>query len=134
VTPNGYNARLLQLIATDVIAVYLTVTGIIKAETADSYFPKSTALWAVFAICLIATPLYGRLAGVKRPAQLIISALSFIVLSFADSIPCSRQAWTSILLPMHTFLIPLFPLDAFEKKDAEDGEKAEDNTYGSVWS
>jgi hypothetical protein len=108
---DDYKSRLLKLIPTEVVAVYLTLDGVVKA--AASQLPKNETLWVIFFILLIATPFYlWRVTGVTKTPQQLISTISFAVWVFTLGGPFAGLGWYqpaygALLLPLYTFLIPI---------------------------
>jgi len=108
---DDYKSRLLKYIPAEVVAVYLTLDGVVKA--AASQLPLKATLWVVFCVLLIATPLYlWRVAHVTKKPQLAVSTVSFAVWVFTLGGPFAGLGWYqpaygALLLPLYTFLIPI---------------------------
>lgn len=105
---DGYNDRVLKYIPAEVVTLYLSVDGLVRAK------PHSPALsWGLFAFGLLATVLYLRFsAGVTKPLQLVVSAVAFFVWALAIGSPSSHipgydPIWGAIALPIFTFLAGL---------------------------
>ena len=113
VSDNNYISRLVKYIPSEVIALYLTLDSIIRA--ADKSIPNYNYLyWFIFAFGLIITPIYlWTLQNVRIKRQLFISTLSFAVWVIAIgghfvNLEWYNPVYGSILLPILTFLIPIF--------------------------
>lgn len=105
---DGYNDRVLKYIPAEVVTLYLSVDGLVRAK------PHSPALsWGLFAFGLLATVLYLRFsAGVTKPLQLVVSAVAFCVWALAIGSPSSHipgydAIYGAIALPIFTFLAGL---------------------------
>jgi len=110
VKPDDYKQRLLKYIPTEVVALYLTLDVLVRSSG-----EKGAALfWCIFAFGVLATPLYlWRVGGVAKRSQLAISTVAFVVWILAIGGPFTHLGWYKplyggILLPMYTFLIPVF--------------------------
>lgn len=105
-----YLSRLLKYIPAEVVAVYLTLEGIVKASQA--ILPEQRFLWGIFLFCLVATPIYlYKVMHVWRRGQLIVSTLAFGVWVFAIGGPFDFITWRppvgSLAIVVFTFLVPL---------------------------
>jgi len=106
---DSYKDRLLKYIPAEVIAAFLTLSGLLKA----AHDPPEWMIWAIFAFGLAATPLYlARLQHVTSKIQLTISAVAFVVWVFATGGPFADLPWYqapygSVVLVAYTFFIPL---------------------------
>jgi hypothetical protein len=113
--PDDYQARLLKYIPAEVVAVYLTLDGIVRS--AANQLPQKPWLWIIFVILLIGTPIYlWRITKVTKKVQLIISTLSFAVWIFAlggafATTPWYKPVYGTLLLPIYTFIVPFFEGD-----------------------
>jgi hypothetical protein len=110
-TPDAYTDRLIKYIPPDVIAAFTAIEGIL----AGSKSPNAVVLgWLVFAVIGIATPFYlSRVGGVRKPVQVVISTVAFVVWAFAYPGEPFRSliadnTIASVVLALYTFLIPLF--------------------------
>ena len=81
---DDYWGRLIKYIPAEVVALYVSATGIVPANHTDSNF----YLWIIFGFCFIATPLY--FIGVTRdPAngplwlQVLLASIAFPVWAYA---------------------------------------------------
>ena len=113
VSDNNYISRLVKYIPSEVIALYLTLDSIIRSS--DKSNPSYNNLyWFIFLFGLIITPIYlWKLQNVRIKRQLFISTLSFAVWVIAIGGPFVNlegynPVYGSILLPILTFLIPIF--------------------------
>ncbi|MCK5055899.1 MAG: hypothetical protein KAT34_04540 [Candidatus Aminicenantes bacterium] len=101
-----YLGKLLKLIPSEIIAVYVAVQGLIPGE--------KWGLTIVTLVLLILTPLYLRFVQkVDRPAQIVISALSFIVWVYCLGGPfvlfgIHHAKIASVILLIWTTFIPQF--------------------------
>jgi hypothetical protein len=113
---DGYRDRLVKYIPTEIIALYLTLAGVI-AIVPEEEKPAGT-FWAVFLLLLLLTPLYlSRMEGVKKRQQLVISTACFFVWVFALGGPFTETSWYhswygALLLPLFTFSIPLWEAES----------------------
>jgi hypothetical protein len=105
---DGYNDRVLKYIPAEVVTLYLSVDGLVRAK------PHSPGLsWGLFAFGLLATVLYLRFsAGVTKPMQLVVSAVAFCVWAITIGSPSSHipgydAIYGAIALPVFTFLAGL---------------------------
>ena len=113
--PDDYKDRLLKYIPAEVVALYLTLDGIIKAATGQ-LSPREMvwAGWIIFAALLVLTPVYLlKMAGVTKKLQLFVSTLAFAVWIFAlpdgifKSLSWYRPVFGALVLPLYTFLVPM---------------------------
>jgi hypothetical protein len=106
-----YQSRLFKYIPAEVIAVYLTLDGILR--TSNVTMPIGILLWLIFALLMLGTPLYlWRVANITRKSQLLISAVSFGIWIFAVGGPFTYLSWYNplygaLLLPLYTFFVPI---------------------------
>ena len=109
VAPDAYRERLLKYIPSEVIAVYLTLYGLLKSAND----PPGWIIWAVFAFGLLVTPLYlARVLHVRKRLQLTIATGAFAVWVFATGgpflpLPWYQAVYGSLLLVAYTFVVPL---------------------------
>lgn len=106
--PDDYTSRLLKYIPAEVIALYVTLEGIVRATGAD----RADLLWIIFLVGLVATPLYlWKVGGVTAFLHLAISTLAFAVWIFALGGPFEGLGvdpiYGALLLPTFTFFIAL---------------------------
>jgi hypothetical protein len=107
--PDDYAARLLKYVPAEVIALYVTLDGVVQAGNA----PRTQLLWLVFALGLVATPLYlWRVGSVRKRLQLVIATGAFAVWVLAIGGPFEaigmNRMYGTLLLPIYTFFVPLF--------------------------
>ena len=114
-TPDDYKTRLLKYIPAEVIALYLTLDGLLRPTVAHPIpATKIFIYWLVFAFGLLVTPIYlWRVQNVRKNAQLGISTVAFAVWVYALGGPFQLMhnydpLYGSILLPTYTFLIAIF--------------------------
>lgn len=104
--PDRFNDRVLKYIPAEVITLYLTVDGVIRAKSLSP-----VVSWVVFVLGLLATVLYLHyVAGVTKPLQLGVSAAAFSVWALAIGGPFIHIAgydplYGTIGLPFFTFLV-----------------------------
>jgi hypothetical protein len=109
-TPDEYGNRLLKYIPAEVVAVYLTLQGILQTTEV----PPQYLGWTVFIILLVLTPVYlYRLMKVRNKMQLFISTVSFAVWVFTLGGPFATVSWYhplygALLLPLYTFAVALY--------------------------
>lgn len=109
--PDTYVDRLVKYIPPDVIAAYVTIESMIAAAKGGQ--DLVVLAWAVFAIILVACPLYlWRVGGVSKPLQLALSTFAFVVWAFAYNGPPFSYLeiapiYGAVLLTLTTFLIPI---------------------------
>lgn len=103
-----YLGKLLKLIPSEVVAVYMAIQG---------FIPEENAKWGLTIVSLllfIITPLYMRYTQrVTRSTQIVISTLSFVVWLYALGGPFTlwnvQQPWiASALLVLWTTFVPQF--------------------------
>lgn len=110
---DGYVDKIIKLIPGEVVALYITLAGILAAGGMSS----STMIWVIFFVCLIGTPLYlNRISHVGNTVQIGISTVAYIVWVFALGGPFATLSWYlpiygALLLPIFTFFAPM----VFEK-------------------
>lgn len=114
--PN-YLSRVLKHIPSEIVMVYITVDGVLRA----SYDPTVWAdrqvliklLWIIAGGLTVLTPLWlYRVMRVRRPSRLLISTLSVPVWLFALGGPFALYRWYqpafgAVVLPLYTLLVPV---------------------------
>lgn len=106
---DNYTGRLVKYIPSEVIAVYLTMTGILATQEA----PPVGLSVGIFLLMLALTPVYlSRMEGVKKK-QLALSTLCFLVWAFALGQPPFNllnidPIYAALILPLFTFTLPLW--------------------------
>ena len=110
---DDYKARLLKYIPAEVVAVYVSATGIVPTASPS----RDRLLWIIFAVCAVATPLYLARATadpVGKPLwlQVILASIAFLVWAYAlggpfQSTPGYEPFIGSLLLILTTFLFGL---------------------------
>jgi hypothetical protein len=112
--PDDYPSRLLKYIPAEVVALYVSASGVVPAE-----HPKQIPyLWAIFAFCAIATPVYmfitARDEVTKKPIwkQIFLATIAFPVWAYALGGPFVPAGWHdpiagSLVLMGVTFLFGL---------------------------
>lgn len=105
---DGYNDRVLKYIPAEVVTLYLSIDGLVRAK---QHLPVLS--WGLFAFGLLATVLHLRFsAGVTKPLQLVVSAVAFCVWAVTIGspsayIPGYDAIYGAIALPIFTFLAGL---------------------------
>jgi hypothetical protein len=108
-TTDEYVDRIIKLIPGEVVALYITLAGILAASSQNS----GILFWLIFVICLAGTPLYlKKISKVNNHVQIAVSTVAFIVWVFALGGPFATMAWYqpiygALLLPIFTFFIPM---------------------------
>lgn len=112
--PDTYKDRLLKYIPGEVIVLWGTLATVIEQSTIEANL-KLPIHWGVFAVLLIATPFYQyRILNVRFPKQLAIATVAFAIWvfylgePFASTFLWYNPLYGAILLPLFTFLVPLF--------------------------
>ena len=112
-----YGSRLLKLIPAEVVTIFITIDGVIRAVGKGQIAPE--VYWGVFVLLLILTYVYILRGTTIHPlpashTQAIVSTVSFAVWVFAISGPFSfanlawyKPVYGAILLPLYTFGMPL---------------------------
>jgi hypothetical protein len=113
---DDYLGRLVKYVPAEIIALYLTVAGVIPPDATGR--PRTTALWVVFFACLALVPVFTWVATTRhgRPpltAQVVISTLAFPIWVFAIGGPFASLAWyqpwiASVVLAFATTLMGLY--------------------------
>ena len=115
--PNDFKDRLIKLIPAEIIAAYITISGlIISFSEGDPNADKSNLLWIIILVLMIFTPVYlVKVSGVSKKGQILFSTIGFLVWAFATASPYTKeilgfsfQLITSVILILYTLLIPLF--------------------------
>ena len=102
-----YQGRLLKLIPTEVVAMYVFLDGVLRSAPAG--VPAPALRWLVFTALLCATWLYlNRVEKVSKKHQLALSTVAFAVWVFSLGGPFVAFRWYSpiygaLLLPLYTF-------------------------------
>lgn len=117
VVPNDFKDRLIKLIPAEIIAAYVTISGlVIGFASSDPNADKSNLLWIIILVLTILTPVYlVKVSGVSKKRQLLFSTIGFLVWAFATASPYtnrilgfSYELITSVVLILYTLFIPLF--------------------------
>jgi len=109
--PDDFLARLIKLIPSEVVAVYLGLDGVLRG--ARDTLPLAPAFWVVFGVMLVGTPLFlWRVQNVEKPVQLAVSTLSFAVWVFvaggaAQEVVHLNPTVGAIVLLLYTFFVPI---------------------------
>jgi hypothetical protein len=106
---DNYYSRLVKLIPSEIIALYLALDGIASAMK-----QKEILLWIVFGIAVIGTWFYlGKMANVTRVAQRLLTILAFAIWVYVFGGPFAQLSWYDpgygkLLLVVYTFFVPVF--------------------------
>ncbi len=113
---NDYKDRLVKLIPSEIIAAYVTFSGIIDGFAKSSPQSKSTTLlWIIIVLLLILTPIYLRvISGVNSIKQLVFSSFAFFIWAHATNSPYDNkiilgfpfEIIIAMILIFYTLLIP----------------------------
>ncbi len=94
--PDDWIGRLTKEIPAEVIAVYLTVAGIVKSISNSS--EQNILFWVVFIILLVLTPFYQwRVKKIKRWLQIGLSTGAFFIWIF--TLPMKIRIQTGPAMP-----------------------------------
>jgi len=110
-----YLNKLIKLVPTEIIGVYLTVFNLIKAQQGN---PENNyqLQWIVFIILALITPFYlKRVAQISSWSQIVLCFLSFCIWVFTIGGPMdgkmivgfTPQFLGAIILPIYTLVIPM---------------------------
>ncbi|MFN6516589.1 MAG: hypothetical protein RMY29_019075 [Nostoc sp. CreGUA01] len=115
---DNYESKLLKYIPGEIVALYVTLDGIVKAafnqQTSQEYW---FWLWLIFAILLISTPIYlWRVTKVRKKKQLVISTIALFVWVFALGGAFIAFSWYkplygAVILPLYTFFVAILEAD-----------------------
>lgn len=120
--PDKYQDKLLKLIPSEIVGVYLTILGIIKGAFGAITFndPSGIFIWIVFIFLLIFTPFYLKyIMKVNKVLQIVMTTIAFIIWVLTIGGPFSTLVCGNskvipligaIVLPLFTLFIPfVFP-------------------------
>jgi hypothetical protein len=108
-----YSERLVKYIPTEVIALYLTLLGILSTSP---HRDSKQLGWIIFGFCLSGTPLYlWKITQVRKVSQLVLSTSGFCIWAFSLGSPFSLYGWydplyPALVLPAYTFLVPMLDM------------------------
>jgi len=113
--PDYYTDTLLKLVPAEVVAVWVTIKGIVaSASQVPAWLP-----WIISALMLVLTPFYlRRVAKVTKLRQVALSTIAFVVWIFSlGGAPFGNLSWYNplygaILLPIYTFAVPIVNVDS----------------------
>ena len=113
--PDDYTDMLLKLIPAEVVAVWVTVSGIIaSASNVPAWLP-----WVVATVMLVLTPLYlRRVAKITKLRQVVLSTIAFVIWIFSlggapfEVLTGGNHLYGAMLLPIYTFAVPIFNVDS----------------------
>jgi len=120
--PDPYQSKLLKLIPSEIVGVYLTIFGIIKSTYGEITLPETSGIitWIVFGILLVLTPLYLKFVmKVSKGMQIALTTVGFVIWVLTIGGPFSTletgdskliPLLGAIVLPIYTLFIPfVFP-------------------------
>lgn len=120
--PDNYQTRLLKLIPTEVVAVYVFISGLIQGGEGSNY---DILRWVVFGILFLINPFYLRyVTNVTNIRQIIICTIGFAVwvFSLGDYYQMIghdlkfMQIVGSVVLALYTLLVPMFIREKVNEK------------------
>ncbi|MBI5256001.1 MAG: hypothetical protein HY855_05845 [Burkholderiales bacterium] len=113
---DGYVDKLLKLVPAEVVALWVSLRGILAAaQQVPAWLP-----WAAFVVLLALTPWYlVRVAKVAKPRQVAMCTGAFLVWAYSlgglpfGSLPAPYYlpVYGAVLLPLYTFVLPLIPME-----------------------
>ncbi len=112
-----YLEKVAKLVPSEVVAGYIALVGFVGAVGYED--ARVWLYWAVFALCLVLTPLYlNKQAEPNRPKRnhLIMSTVAFVVWAYAISGATLLPDWhdaavAAIVLVVFSLVSGLVPLD-----------------------
>lgn len=111
----NYQSRLLKLIPTEVVGVYIFINGIIPDDSSGNKF--IILRWVIFGLLFIINPFYLRYASaVSNKKQIVICTIGFAVWAFSlgnsfmiiGNDPAFSRILGSIILALYTLVVPIF--------------------------
>lgn len=113
ITDDKYKDKLLKLIPADVIAIYLTLHGLVPVLPDAA--PKKVLYWIIFVLILLITiPWQRKVAKIGKWPQVWLGFGAFIVWAITVGDPFTHDnfawyypAYGAMILALYTFLIPL---------------------------
>lgn len=107
VKKDDYVSKLVKYIPTEVIAFYLTLTGIVGADQSDQ---KIYYTWSLFLIGAMATIIYLKIGWkISNNFQVILSCIAFVAWAISlDQVLGFPKTFQALLLPTVTFMLPFF--------------------------
>ena len=115
---DNYYSRLVKLIPSEIIALYLALDGIASAMK-----QKEILLWVVFGIAVIGAWVYlGKMANVSQLTQRLLTIIAFAIWVYVFGGPFAQLSWYDpgygkLLLVVYTFFVPM--LFKGETRDSE---------------
>jgi hypothetical protein len=107
-TYDTYYSRLVKLIPSEIIALYLALDGIASAMK-----QKEILLWIVFGISIIGAWFYlGRMANVSQVLQRLLTIFAFTIWVYVFGGPFALLPWYDpgygkLILVVYTFFVPM---------------------------
>lgn len=126
-TADTYQTRLLKLIPSEVVAMYIFLDGVLRSAPAN--VPAQAIRWLVFGVLLCGTWFYlERVASVSKKGQLAVSTIAFAVWVFSLGGPFAAYSWYSyiygaLILPLYTFGVAVGHGKSVEEKKKAGKEK-----------
>jgi hypothetical protein len=105
---DNYYSRLVKLIPSEIIALYLALDGIASAMK-----QKDILLWIVFGVSVIGAWIYlGRMANVRQLTQRLLTVFAFAIWVYVFGGPFALLPWYDagygkLLLVVYTFFVPM---------------------------
>jgi len=113
---DNYQSRLLKLIPTEVVGVYIFINGLLP-EGIDGQKKYLVLQWAILGILFFINPLYlWYVSNVTNKKQLVICTIGFAVWAFSlnssfmtiGGDKSFTQVLSSITLALYTLIVPMF--------------------------
>ncbi len=115
---DDYKDRLFKYIPADVIALYLTLDGILATAAPAENLPLDALRWIVAGVVFVLTPLYlARVAKVTKRKQIAISTSAFAVWAFYLGGPFKtlefyHPVYGALLFVVFTFVVPIWEVES----------------------
>lgn len=92
---DGYLGRLVGYIPSEIVALYLAVSGFVPEQPAST---REVALWVISGICFVLTPIYFRFATLdpkkgSLKIQILLASIAFPIWVFAIGGPFVYLPW-----------------------------------------
>ena len=112
---DNYQSRLLKLIPTEIVGVYIFINGLLPVDPVGNKYV--ILQWIIFGLLFIINPLYLRYtSAVTNKKQIVICTVGFAVWAFSlgnsymiiGSDPTFSRLLGSIILAVYTLIVPMF--------------------------
>lgn len=112
---DNYQSRLLKLIPTEIVGVYIFITGLLPVDAVDTKY--IILQWSIFVLLFILNPFYLHYVGsVTNKKQIVICTVGFAVWAFSLGnsymIIGGEEDFSrllgSIILAVYTLIVPMF--------------------------